>query len=103
MLPPSLKHSLNKIPGLDYVAVGEAEYSLLALANNQDPASIDGIFTRCSNSSNFPRSTIKNIDDLPLPDYSIFDMEYYTRANTATIKRILLKISLYIILPGMPF
>lgn len=78
--------TLKKIPGLDYIAAGEAEYTLLSLADGNDASSIPGIFSQNNDSSSFSHSQIKDLDKLPFPDYSVFDMDYYTQANRHTIR-----------------
>jgi anaerobic magnesium-protoporphyrin IX monomethyl ester cyclase len=80
------QETLNKTDGLDYVAVGEAEYTILSLAEGKDPLNITGLFNRNSDNSSFSGAHIRNLDDLPFPDYRIFDMDYYTEANHNTVK-----------------
>lgn len=87
------KIMLQKIPGLDYVAAGEAEYTMLLLANGADPSTIPGLFSKNSDDSNFLSVHIKNLDDLPVPDYDLFDMDYYAGANPTTFKGFYIKSS----------
>ena len=78
--------TLKKIPGLDFVAAGEAEYTMLSLVNGNEPSGIPGLFSRYTNTSAFLNSQIKDLDELPFPEYKIFDMEYYTEANRSTLR-----------------
>lgn len=95
--------SLNRIPGLDYAAIGEGELSLLSLASGEKPQNIRGIVTRESNSLNLEYSRIKNLDALPLPDYSIFNMDYYTQSNASTIRGFYLRTACMLTSRGCPF
>ena len=83
--------TLKKIPGLDHVAAGEAEYIMMALTDGQNPARIPGLFSRHSVISPSVHEQIKNLDGLPLPDFEIFDMDYYTKLNRFTINSLYLK------------
>ena len=80
------EHTLKKIPGIDFIAAGEGEYTILSLADGKDPCSIPGLFTRNTDNSSFRLARIKNLDELPQPDYKIFDMNYYSKVNSYTIK-----------------
>lgn len=84
-------HTLKKIPGLDYVLAGEAEYSMLSLANGKNPSDIPGLFSINKDISNFKQAQISELDKLPIPDYEIFDMNYYTQANRYTLRGFFLK------------
>ena len=83
--------TLENIPGLDYIAAGEAEYSLTELANGKAVESIPGIYTRNTDPKTFKNSQIPDLNKLPMPDYRIFDMNYYTGANHGTIRNFYLK------------
>ena len=85
--------TLEKIPGIDYIIAGEAEYSLRALADGVSPCQIPGVFSRDTNPDKFINAQINNLDDLPMPDYSVFDMSYYTEANHYTIRNNYLKVA----------
>ena len=96
------EETLKKIPGLDYIAVGEAEYTMLSIAEGKDPSNIPGLFFRNSNNSSFLGAHIRNLDDLPFPDYKIFDMDYYTEANHNTIKSYYLRSACVLSSRGCP-
>jgi len=88
--------TLEKIPELDGVGIGEGEESMLALAEGTNPADIKGILWRQSyeniqdKEKNPPydpgRGRIEQLDSLPFPDYSLFDTAFYTRRNTSMIR-----------------
>jgi len=71
--------------GVDYVLIGEGEQSLLELANALEeglPAGdIPGIAYREQGQTKKapPRQVMKNLDELPLPAWSLIDMEAYRR------------------------
>lgn len=85
------EETLRNLPGVDYIAAGEGEISLLSLANGENPETIPGIFTRNTIPSQFTNAKIAKLDDLPIPKYDIFDMHYYTKANYSTIRGYYLK------------
>jgi anaerobic magnesium-protoporphyrin IX monomethyl ester cyclase len=69
-----------KVPGVDHVCTGEGEYTLLELCERLDrgaPASdVAGTWSRLEDGGvrkNPSRPLIESLDDLPFPDYSIFD------------------------------
>ena len=88
--------TLEKIPELDGVGIGEGEESLLALAEGTKPVEVNGILWRQSlgNAKDKEiqpvpetcRGRVKNIDLLPFPDFSLFDTEFYTRRTSAIIR-----------------
>src|SRR4030042_3198126 len=47
------EHTLKKIPGIDFVAAGEGEYTMLSLADGKAPCSIPGLFPRDTDNSSF--------------------------------------------------
>jgi len=87
------QYSLQKIEGLDLVSVGEGEYTMLFLAEGRNLSSIPGLFSRDSGNSSASFAQVSDLDDLPQPDYKIFDMNYYTRPNSYTIKGFYLKVA----------
>ena len=93
---------LEKIPGLDHAAVGEAENIMLDLADRKDPSDILGLYSGKSKIHPRPQEYISDLDDLPLPDYSIFDMNYYTGTNHYTIKGFYLKTACVLSSRGCP-
>ncbi len=96
------EETLKKIPGLDYVAVGEAEYTMQSIAEGKNPSSIPGLFFRNSKDPDFLSTHIRNLDDLPFPDYKVFDMDYYTEANNTTVKSFYLKTACILSSRGCP-
>jgi radical SAM superfamily enzyme YgiQ (UPF0313 family) len=88
--------TLEKIPGLDGVGIGEGEESLLALAEGNPPDEITGLLWRQNCHLNQDRENleltkpvagrIKNLDSLPFPDFSLFDTAFYTRRTSSIIR-----------------
>ena len=85
------KLTLERIPGLDYIIAGEGEMPLTDLANGKPVKTIPGIFTRFSNASLFENSQTSDLNKLPQPAYSIFDMNYYTKECFGSIRGFYLK------------
>lgn len=88
--------TLEKIPELDGVGIGEGEESLLALAEGDPPGEIAGLFWRqnCHSGDGGENQEItkpaagriKNLDALPFPDFSLFDTAFYTRRTPSIIR-----------------
>lgn len=87
---------LNKTK-IDICVIGEGELTFLDLLNKKKLETIDGIIYKNKNKiyKNKKRELIKNIDDIGIPAYHLFDMNYYTtnagmldviRSKTDTIK-----------------
>jgi len=74
-----------KEPSVDYVVRGEGELTFLELCNyiltgNGDAAAIEGITYRDKSGeikATPSRKLIKHLDELPMPDYSLIDLEKY--------------------------
>jgi len=94
--------TLKRISGLDFVVTGEAEYTTLSLANGNKPSNIPGLFSRYTDASTFLNSRIKNLDELPFPEYEIFDMEYYSQSNRSTLRGFYLRTACVISSRGCP-
>jgi radical SAM superfamily enzyme YgiQ (UPF0313 family) len=74
---------LRKYPFVDYVAIGEGEFSFLELVNalekNGDFRKIPGIAYRHGGAVRaLPRPLIQNLDDLPIPDRSLLEQDYHS-------------------------
>lgn len=68
----------------DYIFVGEAERSFPALLDGKDPEAIGGmafINSRGDVVNNPSGGFLKDLDDYPLPDYSLFDLSRYPVAS----------------------
>jgi radical SAM superfamily enzyme YgiQ (UPF0313 family) len=77
--------TLEKIPELDGVGIGEGEESLLELAGGKKPEEIRGFIWRKSpGKESFGR--MEELDKLPFPDFSLFDTNFYTRRASSTIR-----------------
>jgi anaerobic magnesium-protoporphyrin IX monomethyl ester cyclase len=68
--------------GFDSVLIGEAETTLLELAEGRPRASIHGLAYRngCSVQRNAPRELRTDLETLPLPAWDLVDMHPYRRA-----------------------
>jgi anaerobic magnesium-protoporphyrin IX monomethyl ester cyclase len=88
--------TLERIPELDGVGIGEGEEALLALAQGTTPDNINGILWRRTFEKNKDAKTgqahepgfgrIQNLDALPFPDFSLFDTAFYTRRTIAILR-----------------
>ena len=72
------EETMNKYPHFDIGVIGEGEVTILELldaldAGKKNLASVNGIIFRDNNQliKTSPRERIKNLDDLPLPDWSL--------------------------------
>jgi len=77
--------TLEKIPELDGVGIGEGEESLLVLAQGKKPDEITGLLRR-GNSGKESFGRVEHLDSLPFPDFSLFDTEFYTRRTSSIIR-----------------
>ncbi len=74
---------LQENPGLDYVVIGEAEQTLqeliIRIKNKQDIRSVRGICYRDQQKiiRTDSRPILMNLDLLPPPDFSVFDLKQY--------------------------
>jgi radical SAM superfamily enzyme YgiQ (UPF0313 family) len=68
------------LPGVTFTCVGEGEYALLelceALERGRDPTGIPNLWARRGGDvvRNAPRPIVANLDELPDPDLSVFDV-----------------------------
>ncbi len=65
---------------LDALVIGEGELPLLALLQGQAPETIQGIFLPNSNQAT-QASIVENLDELPIPDWSLVDKAYYAQPS----------------------
>jgi len=83
------ERTLNEIPGLDVVVMGEGENTLLDLYNacqkGENLDTIPGIAFRKNGSTqiNPQRPFIKNLDDIPFPDRSIYNIKTYKKSHVS--------------------
>ncbi|MCE1245638.1 MAG: B12-binding domain-containing radical SAM protein [Firmicutes bacterium] len=79
----SAKHIMEKFPCVDFIIRGEGEITLLellkALKDNEPLSEINGLVFRDRDKVvvNPARCRIENLDELPLPDYSLIDHRKY--------------------------
>jgi len=78
------------LPGVDMVCIGEGEYPLLELCKkierNRQYNDIQNIWVKTDRGiiKNPIRPLIENLDDLPFPDFSIFDFEKIISSKIST-------------------
>ncbi len=74
-----MPEDILKSDNFDLVVRGEGELTLRDILLGKDLKTIDGITYKNKSNvvSNKPRELIKNLDDLPLPDYSLFNSRDY--------------------------
>lgn len=78
------KDILLNVLQIDYIFLGESEYSFLDFVNNKNIEHIDGIAYRKNNNifANKKNNFIKNLNDLHFPKYNLIDItKYYTNTN----------------------
>jgi radical SAM superfamily enzyme YgiQ (UPF0313 family) len=88
--------TLEKIPELDGVVIGEGEEPLLALAEGTKHNEVDGILWRSNGETTTGKETrgalepssarVSELDTLPFPDFSLFDTAFYTRRTSSVIR-----------------
>ena len=75
------KKVFHEIPSVDYVAVGEGEYTALDIANGIHPEQVKGLIWKDEGGNicvNRPRPMIKNLDELPFPARHLVPMKKYS-------------------------
>jgi len=78
--------TLEKIPELDGIILGEGEYALADVADHGRNAKAPGVLWQ-GRENEFPsKCQIANLDESPFPDLSIYDMDYYLARNINTIR-----------------
>ncbi len=78
---PSAQPRLALTSAADMIVVGEGERALAGLAAGTDPADVPGVYSRSlpAGEDPSPARIVENMDDLPLPDYSLDHMgEYFS-------------------------
>ena len=76
-----------KDSSIDFVVIGEAEVAmpnlLRAIENSSDLRKVNGLCINDNGSMvrTYPSDFFKNMDELPFPDYSLFDMSKYPLYN----------------------
>jgi anaerobic magnesium-protoporphyrin IX monomethyl ester cyclase len=82
------ERTLNEVPGLDGVAMGEGEETIVEIAQRGLAADINGLVYR--DGEGFvhtpPRSHCTDLDSLAPMDYDMFDMDYFTRRSRWLIR-----------------
>jgi radical SAM superfamily enzyme YgiQ (UPF0313 family) len=73
------KLTLEYIP-FDALVIGEGEYPLLQLLQGDSPSSIKGVFLP-NDSQIIQAEAIKNLDELPIPDWGLIDKDFYAHPS----------------------
>ncbi len=91
----------------DICVIGDGELTVIDLLNNLDALeNVDGIAYAQEGKVVFnkPRTSLVNLDDLPIPDFTFFDMERYLRqANVYAGKKKGIRTITFISSRGCPF
>ena len=71
--------------GFDYAFKGEADRGIVDLADGEDPTTIPGVV---GSSTLVPDNgeEVKNLDELPFPDWSLCDYKFYAHPSYARMK-----------------
>lgn len=78
--------TLERIPELDGVVAGEGEYKVTAIADHGLQAAAPGVLWRHRPGELPADITSVDLDQLPFPDLSIYDMGHYLARNVSTIR-----------------
>jgi anaerobic magnesium-protoporphyrin IX monomethyl ester cyclase len=84
------KEVFTTLPNIDYVTIGEGEYTALDLVNGIHPSKVQGLIWKGENGEiqiNPSRSIIKNLDDLPFPARHLVPMTKYSCSGTILTSR----------------
>lgn len=84
--------TLQRIPELDGVVAGEGEYALLDVADHGDNCRSPGVMWRGRIDKKIVHHQVQNLDELPFPDFSVYDMDYYLTRNIRTIRGFYVKV-----------
>tara|TARA_B100000686_G_scaffold355077_1_gene469652 strand:- start:163 stop:1662 length:1500 start_codon:yes stop_codon:yes gene_type:complete len=77
------EYCLRECPSLDFIGIGEGEDTLVefcqTILRNEDPWKIDGLCYLMNNKfiQTPQRTRIRNIDEIPWPDWELFDIAPY--------------------------
>jgi anaerobic magnesium-protoporphyrin IX monomethyl ester cyclase len=84
------KEVFNALPNIDYITIGEGEYTALDLVNGVHPSKVQGLIWKEENGEihvNSSRSIIKNLDDLPFPARHLVPMTKYSCSGVILTSR----------------
>lgn len=73
------RHTLHYIP-FDAVIIGEGELPLLRLLKGEKMETIKGVFLP-GNKEETKADVIQNLDEIPFPDWSLIDIDFYTQPS----------------------
>lgn len=71
--------------GFDYAFRGEGDMGIVDLADGKDPAGIPGVNSLATLNPS-KGEEIKNLDELPFPDWSLCDYRFYAHPTTARMQ-----------------
>lgn len=73
------KQLMENYPFVDYVVLGEGEITFLEIAQEKEPAQINGLAYRDGDKvvKTAPRKYVENLDDLPFPAWQLLDLKKY--------------------------
>ncbi len=82
----AVPEAILKDSAIDFVVIGEAEivmpHLLSTIKDNGDLSQVNGLCIKDDSPfRTLPSDFVKNLDELPLPDYSLFDMSKYPLYN----------------------
>jgi len=84
------KEMFDALPGIDYVVIGEGEYTALDILNGVHPAKVKGLIWKEESGEihvNPSRSIIKNLDDIPFPARHLVPMTKYSCSGAILTSR----------------
>ncbi len=78
-------HKTIKELGFDYAFKGEADLGIVDLADGKEPTTIPGVVGSTTLTCNSGQE-VKNLDDLPFPDWSLCDYKFYAHPTLARMQ-----------------
>lgn len=88
--PTLFPEEVLNIPGVDMVCIGEGEYPMLELCNaieqGKSYENIESLWVKTSKGiiKNPIRPLVENLDELPIPDFDLFDFDNLTSSKIYT-------------------
>jgi radical SAM superfamily enzyme YgiQ (UPF0313 family)/SAM-dependent methyltransferase len=84
------RQMLEHYPFVDYIVLGEGEYTFLEIALGNDPSTINGLVYRNNGIviKTSPRKYIEDLDQLPFPAWHLIDLKKYPARGKGLIRGI---------------
>ena len=84
------RQMLEHYPFVDYIVLGEGEYTFLEIALGNDPSTINGLVYRNNGTviKTSPRKYIEDLDQLPFPAWHLIDLKKYPARGKGLIRGI---------------